>query len=285
VLYEQIDSMLVPYGQLALWALGQSGFAVKGGDTIVYIDPYLSDSVAAGGGPERRFPPPLEAASVAHAQAVFASHDHLDHVDEATLTPMLAASPQARLITSPQGAARLRGAGLASDRILTPALGEEYELGALRYTAIPAAHYAFEVDNAGCASYQGFVLRLNGVTLYHAGDTIIFPELLEALAAATASVAIDIALLPINGRDGFREARGIVGNLLPEEAVLLAQRIGARTLIAMHNDMFATNRVNPALLFDALDRHAPFLPCHVLQPGELYLVVASLHYFSGGHNP
>ncbi|NJM05669.1 MBL fold metallo-hydrolase, partial [Candidatus Gracilibacteria bacterium] len=57
-LYAQIDGLHVPHGQLALWSLGQSGFAIKGGDTIIYIDPYLSDSVAAVGGPARRFPPP-----------------------------------------------------------------------------------------------------------------------------------------------------------------------------------------------------------------------------------
>jgi L-ascorbate metabolism protein UlaG (beta-lactamase superfamily) len=270
-LYARIDTFVVPSGQLALWSLGQSGFVIKGGETIIYIDPYLSDSVAAVGGPQRRFPPPLDPATINHASAVFATHDHLDHVDEQTLTPLLAASRQAVLITSPQGAARMHAAGVAVERIRTPTLGKEYEHGPFRYTAIPAAHYAFEVDNQGRASYQGFLLDFNGVTLYHAGDTIVFPELLAALAAVG---QIDVALLPINGRDGFREARGIVGNLLPEEAVLLAQRIGARALIAMHNDMFAENRVNPALLFDALDRHAPFLPCHLLQAGELHLIMA-----------
>ena len=53
-LKEQIDRLVVPQGQLALWSLGQAGFVLKGGATIVYIDPYLSDSVADGGGPARR---------------------------------------------------------------------------------------------------------------------------------------------------------------------------------------------------------------------------------------
>jgi hypothetical protein len=39
----------------------------------------------------------------------------------------------------------------------------------------------------------------------------------------------------------------------------------------MHNDLFAGNRVSSGLLFDELDRLAPFQRCHVLQPGELYL--------------
>lgn len=43
-LITQIEQLVVPYPQLALWFLGQSGFDIKGGATIAYIPPYLSDS-------------------------------------------------------------------------------------------------------------------------------------------------------------------------------------------------------------------------------------------------
>lgn len=81
----------------------------------------------------------------------------------------------------------------------------------------------------------------------------------------------DITMLPINGRDHYRERTGVVGNLWPGEAVELAVEIGGKLLLAYHNDLFAGNRVAPGLLFDELDRRAPFMPCHTLQPGELYL--------------
>lgn len=51
----------------------------------------------------------------------------------------------------------------------------------------------------------------------------------------------------------------------------LARRIEARVLIGTHNDVFARNRVNPGMLFDELDRRAPWQRCHILRPGELYL--------------
>lgn len=266
-LIARIEQLVVPPGQLALWALGQSGFVVKGGETIAYIDPYLSDSVAAIGGPVRRFPIPLDPAAVRHAQVVFATHEHMDHADGPTLGPLMAASAQATLVTSPQGRAVALQAGVAAERIVVPRLGETITLGGLTYTAIPAAHYAYEVDGEGHARWMGFLIACNGVTLYHAGDTILFPELLDALAGQR----IDLALLPINGRDFFREQRNIVGNLWPGEAVELALAIEARVLIGIHNDLFAENRVNPGMLFDELDRRAPWQRCHLLQPGELYL--------------
>ncbi len=266
-LISRIDSLAVPQGQIALWSLGQAGFVVKGGQTIAYIDPYLSGSIASIGGPGRRFPVPIAPETVQHAQIVFATHEHMDHADKDTLSALMAASPRAVLITSPQGREVAREADVADERIVTPKLGERVQLGDLAYTPTPAAHYKFEVDDQGRARWMGFLIECNGVTVYHAGDTIIFPELLQALEGKQ----IDIALLPMNGRDFTREERSIVGNMWPGEVIDLAQRIKARVLIGIHNDLFAENRLNSGMLFDELDRRAPFQRCHILQPGELYL--------------
>jgi L-ascorbate metabolism protein UlaG (beta-lactamase superfamily) len=274
-LIAQIERLVVPPGQLALWALGQSGFVIKGGGTIAYIDPYLSDSGAEVGA-MRRFPIPLDPATIQHADVVFATHEHLDHADGPTLGPLMAASPQATLITSLQGREIALQADVSAERVIIPRVGERVEFAGLAYTAIPASHaaralpvtrYAYEVDSEGHARWMGFLITCNGVTLYHAGDTILFPELLSALKGQR----VDLALLPINGRDFFREQRDIVGNLWPREAVELAVALEARVLIGCHNDLFDGNRVNPGMLFDELDKRAPWQRCHLLQPGELYL--------------
>ncbi len=266
-LIAQIDRLAVPVGQMALWSLGQAGFVIKGGDTIAYIDPYLSDSIAESGGPQRRFRIPIDPAQVRHAQVVFATHEHMDHADGPTLRALMAASPQATLITSPQGRAIALQADVAAERIVIPRLGEKVALAGLRYSAIPAAHYGYEVDAAGHSRWMGFLITCNGVTLYHSGDTLIIPQIFEALAGES----IDLALLPINGRDYFREQRQIIGNIWPGEAIELALQLKARVLLPIHNDLFAENRVNPGRLFDELDHRAPFQRCHMLQPGELYL--------------
>ena len=66
----QIERLVVPPGQLALRALGQSGFVIKGGETTAYIDPYLSDSGAAIGA-KRRFPIPMDPDTIRHAGCGF----------------------------------------------------------------------------------------------------------------------------------------------------------------------------------------------------------------------
>jgi L-ascorbate metabolism protein UlaG (beta-lactamase superfamily) len=266
-LIAQIDRLVVPPGQLALWSLGQSGFAIKGGQTIAYIDPYLSERLDASGKSARRFPAPLDPGRAGHAHVVFTTHEHGDHTDIGTLGPLMAASAGATLVTSPQGREMALQGDVADERIRLARLGERVELAGLAYTAIPAAHYSYEVDSHGHSRWMGFLIECNGVTLYHSGDTVVIPQIFEALAGRS----IDIALLPINGRDYFREERNITGNLWPGEAIELALRLKARLLLATHNDLFAHTRVNPGLLFDELDRRAPWQRCHMLQPGELYL--------------
>jgi L-ascorbate 6-phosphate lactonase len=266
-LIAQIEGLVVPHGQLALWSLGQAGFVLKGGSTIAYIDPYLSDSIAENGGPQRRFPIPLDPAAATHAQVVFATHEHEDHTDGPTLRQLMAASSQATLIASARGREIAVRAGIAPARIVVPRLGQRSVLAGLAYTAIPAAHYPYEVDAEGHSRWMGYLIECNGVTLYHSGDTLVIPELIAALRG----VAIDLALLPFNGRDYFREQQELIGNMWPREAVALAARLNARVLIGIHNDLIAENRVNPGMLFEELDRQAPWQRCHVLQPGELYL--------------
>lgn len=266
-LASRINALTVPPGQLALWSLGQAGFIIKGGETLLCFDPYLSDTIAQQGGPARRYPPPLDPAALTNLQLVFTTHEHLDHTDPATLGPLLTASAQALLITSPQGREMALSAGITDNRIRVPQIGQSVEYGDLTYTAVPAAHYQYEIDEQQRPRWMGVLIKCNGVTLYHAGDTIVIPELLTALTG----VSLDLALLPINGRDYFREEQAIVGNLWPGEAIQLAQRLAPRVLIGMHNDLFAENRVRSGLLFDELDRLTPFQRCHTLQHGELYL--------------
>ncbi len=273
-LTEQIDRLAVPHGMLALWALGQVGMVIKGGQTIVYIDPYLSHY---GGRDERghvmdsgrAIHPPLHADEVTNAQVVFCTHEHLDHTDPMTVGPLAQASPQARFVGPANSADILREAGIADERILTPTVDHLTTWGDLTFTAIPSAHYGLDYDPQRGYRFLGYILELNGVTLYHAGDTILYDGLLDRLTDR----AIDIACLPINGRDWFREQQNIIGNLNADEAAALADAIGADVFIPTHNDMFAGNHVNPALLADTLDRRYPRQKYHWLQPGELYIYV------------
>ena len=163
----------------------------------------------------------------------------------------------------------LKAAGVSDNRVHTAPVGQPLTLGALTVIPIPAAHYAVERDTVGHHRYLGYLVSLNGVTVYHSGDTILIPELLAALQGQR----VDIAALPVNGRDYWREQRDIVGNLYPQEAADVVAALGADVFLPLHNDLFAGNRLSPAMLAEDMDRRYPRQKYHWLQAGELFFYV------------
>jgi L-ascorbate 6-phosphate lactonase len=274
-LARQVRELEVPYGHLALWALGQQGYILKGGRHVVVIDPYLSNYVEEivpnqMGFFARQVPIVVPPEELDMATLALATHQHADHCDPQTLHPLMRASKDASLVTSYKAKETLSQERFDTGRISVPPIGEAVEYGdGLTVTAIPSAHYRHEPDEHGNPAYLGFVINLNGVTLYHCGDTIIYPGLIERLKEQE----IDIACLPINGRDWFREQHDLTGNLDYREAAELAVAAGVQVLIPGHNDMFAANRINPAYLLDYLQAHHPTQRVHFLQAGELYYYV------------
>jgi L-ascorbate metabolism protein UlaG (beta-lactamase superfamily) len=103
--------------------------------------------------------------------------------------------------------------------------------------------------------YLGYVIDDGWVRVYHAGDTVAYAGMADRLR----DLRVEVALLPINGRDHYREAAGIVGNLDHREAATLAADAGADVLVPMHYDMFAGNQGYPAHLIDVVRREHPRL--------------------------
>jgi L-ascorbate metabolism protein UlaG (beta-lactamase superfamily) len=89
--------------------------------------------------------------------------------------------------------------------------------------------------------FLGYVIEAPPTTIYHAGDTILTDDLFESLQ----DVRPTVCLLPVNGRDWFRERDGLVGNLDAREAVALAVSLGSQMLVPTHWDAFAGNTVDP----------------------------------------
>ena len=145
------------------------------------------------------------------------------------------------------------------------------EVEGLEIHVVPAFHGVVFEDAYGDGSAVGGRPRFVGYALgggpriYHAGDTIVTDELADALGR----LDVDVALLPINGRDAEREARGIVGNMDAAEAVELALAVGARTLVPYHWDGFAGNTVQPDVAIDAADGRLDVVVPERFRPIEL----------------
>lgn len=254
---------------LAFWGLGQVGVTIKGPTGVLYVDPYLTDSDGEGGSLPRTFPPPLSPHEATNASAVLLTHDHIDHTDPDTVLPLAGASPEAHFVVPFTSRDTLVGSGLEADRIVVPEVGEPLEVAGARVTAVPSAHTELEHDPERGYPYLGYVVEWNDVTVYHAGDTVVYDGLIQTLSAWR----IDVALVPINGRDFFRTTRGIIGNTDFREAVELAETLNFGLIVPTHYDLISGNTADPGHFVSYLYGLNPMRQHKLLRPGELLYFV------------
>ena len=227
-----------------LWWFGQSGFLLQAGGNAVLFDPYLSDSLtqkyASTDKPHTRLTERVIAPEcLTGIDLITSSHNHTDHLDAETLLPLLKVNPQARLLI-PRANVEfvLQRLGSVGSRLIPVEAGETARAGDLQIVGIPAAHNSVERDEQGHCRFLGYVATIGTLKVYHSGDTMFHDGLIPALKP----LAVDIALLPINGN---KPERKVAGNLNGIEAARLAKAIGARLVIPHHFDMFAFNTEPP----------------------------------------
>ena len=142
--------------------LGHDGFYAQGSKTV-YFDPW-----EISGGPP--------------ADVICITHEHFDHCSPDDVAKV--AKDDTIIVTEEQSAAKLSGNVV----VLKP--GESTTANGVKVTAV--ASYNTDKDfHPQSNNWLGFVVELDGVTIYHAGDTDVIPEM--------SGLNVDIALIPVSG--------------------------------------------------------------------------------------
>jgi L-ascorbate metabolism protein UlaG (beta-lactamase superfamily) len=254
-------------GRRLTW-LGQAGFRFSVDGVELVVDPWVSPHQ------NRLIPPPPLALVAEGVDWLLVTHEHFDHLDLEFLPVLLERSPAAR-VALPASLLPLVEGVVSEERVVPVEPHDTLDLGGLEACVVPAIHGVTMDDAYGDGSavgggrprFVGYVLGSDR-RVYHAGDTLVTDELVDALRR----LDVAVALLPINGRDAEREERGIVGNMTAVEAVELALTIGASTLVPYHWDGFVGNTVAPEMAVDeARGRLDVLVPEH-FRPVELEAV-------------
>ena len=142
--------------------LGHASFRIDGAKTV-YMDPY---QITAG----------------PKADLILITHEHFDHCSPEDVEKIQTEATV--IVTEKEAAKKLSG----DVRIVKP--GDSLNLDEIHVEVVPS----YNVDKAFHPkknAWLGFILEMEGVRIYHSGDSDFIPEMKH--------LEVDIALLPVSG--------------------------------------------------------------------------------------
>lgn len=185
------------YGGVKISWLGHDGFKIKNAKTV-YVDPY-----EIKGGEE--------------ADILLISHNHEDHCSPEDVKKIV--SEKTTIITTAESKREL--SKTKAKEILVAKPGQKILIDDVAIETVPAynvnkfrspGHPFHPKEN----EMLGFIVTMNGVRIYHAGDTDLIPEMER--------FNVDVACLPVSG----------TYVMTAEEAVESTRHIKLKLAIPMH---------------------------------------------------
>ena len=185
--------------------LGHDGFRIDS-DRIIYFDPYQIKSAVP-------------------ADIIFISHDHFDHCSEDDIKKIQ--KKDTVIVTDATTAKKLQG----SIEVVKP--GDTLTVDTIAVEVVPS-YNTNKTFHPKASGLLGFIVTVDGVRIYHAGDTDFIPEM--------NSIKADIALLPVSG----------TYVMTAEEAVQAALAIKPAVAIPMHFNAIVGSEKDAALFKEKL---------------------------------
>jgi len=175
------------YKNVEIVFLKHAGFKIKG-NKIVYIDPY-----------------DLPDANLEKADYILVTHEHFDHKDIKSIRKL---SDEHTMVVVPTGCI------VEGYRTCELEIGVRESFEGISVETVPA--YNIDKPFHPKGSGAGYILEIDGVRIYHAGDTDFIPEMKE--------IKVDVALIPVGGKY----------TMDLEQAKRALEEIDAEKVIPMH---------------------------------------------------
>lgn len=194
--------MALEYGRLTMERVNHDCFKIRG-SKVVYTDPY-------------EIPSGLE-----RADLILVSHEHFDHCSPADITKLI--KGDTALIAPGIAESKVRNLGAKEVWIVKP--GDEVEARGITIRAIPA-YNTNKFREPGVVFHPkdeervGYLINLDGVTLYHAGDSDKIPEMAEL-------GEVKIAFLPVSGTYVMTWQEAVEAAKLIKPAIAIPMHWGA----------------------------------------------------------
>jgi L-ascorbate metabolism protein UlaG (beta-lactamase superfamily) len=165
-----------PASGLRVTWFGHSASLIEIDGMRVLVDPVWEPRASpfAFMGPKRFFQPTIALEALPVIDVVLISHDHYDHLGAETVRQLakVPSAAGARWVTSLGVGRRLRGFGVAAEKITELDWTESLEVGALKVTAWPARHFSGRgVFDRFTTLWSSFVIEGPRHRVYYGGDS------------------------------------------------------------------------------------------------------------------
>ncbi|MDD3164352.1 MAG: MBL fold metallo-hydrolase [Oscillospiraceae bacterium] len=196
-LAEEIRTISVKPGELAVCWLGQAGFLLKDSEgDILAIDPYLTNCGERMRGFKRLSPMLLQPAEL-RPRYLITTHMHFDHFDYDAIPIIVEHSPET-LFLGPQSCMDKFGElGVPDTRQFCLNRGDSYHDARITVRATLADHGEMAPDAIGV------LLEMGRHRLYFSGDTAFHTQLFRSVA----EFSPELAAMSVNGHFGNMNAR------------------------------------------------------------------------------
>lgn len=144
------------------------------------------------------------------ADIIFITHDHYDHYSEEDIDKVI--NENTVIVIPEELLTKVLKKGINKNAIITVEPNQKYMVQGIKFETVPAynTNKTFHPKENG---WVGYVIEINGIKYYIAGDTDITEE--------NKKVKYDVAFVPVGGTYtmDFKEAAQLVNQIQPKVAV------------------------------------------------------------------
>lgn len=220
---------------------GHSNFQISSSSSSIIIDPFFTGNPVAV----------CSYSEIDKPDFVLVTHIHGDHEGDAIKICQETGAKVGAVVGT---AAYLQDKGIPEEQIINGIgwnIGGTVDIAPKVKVTLTEAFHTTDVPEGACT---GFIIEIDGTTIYHAGDTSIFANM-EIWGQL---YDIDVALLPMGG----------TFTMDAKQAALAAKLLKTKSVIPMHWKTFPVLAQDTKEFEAELKKYSPGCKSVTLKPGE-----------------